>query len=64
MDGFLVIVLLVLAVYCYKFYNKYNNEKKLREAMKEKLATLLVDEDRFLKEEANRLARIHIERWN
>ena len=40
------------------------DERQLREAMKEKLANLLVDEDRFLKEEANRLARIHTESSN
>ena len=37
------------------------DERQLREAMKEKLAALLVDEDRFLKEEANRLAGIQAE---
>ena len=40
------------------------DERQLREALKEKLATLLVDEDRFLKEETSRLSRIHAESTN
>ena len=43
MEGFLIIVLLVLAFYCYQFYNKYSNEKKLREDLASENRKLLVD---------------------
>lgn len=43
MEGFLIIVLLVLAFYCYQFYNKYNNEKKLREDLASENRKLLAD---------------------
>ena len=43
MEGFLILVLLVVAFYCYQFYNKYNNEKKLREDLASENRKLLAD---------------------